>query len=462
VIIVEHGAKLAAFAAELQWDDVPQPLRAKVLDHVVDTVGVMFAGIDDEACRGARRASADWGRGDDATVIGTALRAPAATAAFLNALHGRIHTYDDTYEPGTLHPGSPVIAAALALAEKTAADGPHFLAAVLGGYEVAARVAASVSPGHYAAGFHNTGTCNVFGAACAAAHILRLNGDASAQALGLAGATAAGLRQHQLDGSMLDSAFHGARAAQSGVMVAQLRACGVAGPRAILDGPLGFCAVMAPTSDVSRLDADLGTRYEFSQMTIKPYPTCRFAHGPTEAALQLKRTHAIDPTQIATVEIAAFRQSMEVSDRPQLNSSFDATVSHQYSVALALVHDTVTLDAIRNSARASALVKSLFERVSVIHDTELEKEFPRSWPHRITITMQDGQRFVTRSDYPPGRLCAAPSATVDAKFLVNTSGYLGDEKAAMVLGELRAIEHCADVGRIARLLAVTESVNSTA
>ncbi|GAA4341523.1 MmgE/PrpD family protein [Pigmentiphaga soli] len=448
-----QGTRLASFAAGLNWNDAPPPLRTKVLDHVVDTVGVMFAGIDMPSCAGARRAAAEWGRADDATVVGTAERAPAAGAAFLNALHGRIHTYDDTYEPGTMHPGSPVIAAALALAERHAADGPRFLCAVLAGYEVAARVAAAVSPGHYAAGFHNTGTCTVFGAAAAAARLLGLDGPACAETLGLAGATAGGLRQHQIDGSMLDSAFHGARAAQSGVMVAQMRACGVGGPPAILEGPLGFCAVMAPSRDLSRLDADLGERYEFAQMTVKPYATCRFAQGPTEAALELRRNHCIDPAQIEDVEIATFRQSIEVSDRPALASAFDATVSHQYSVALALVRGAVPLDAIRRPETAGEQVHDVRRRVRVVHDAELEREFPRCWPHRVTITMRDGRRFAARSDYPPGRTSPVPSATVDAKFAENAAPYLGDAGARRALEALRALEACGDVGRVARLLA---------
>lgn len=453
---MSHGINLASFAAGLRWDDVPPLLQAKLLDHVVDTVGVMFAGIDMPACISTRLAVAEWGHAEDATIVGLGRRAPVASAAFLNALHGRIHTYDDTYEPGTLHPGSPVIATALAMAEQRSASGPHFLGAVLAGYEVAARVAAAVSPGHYAAGFHNTGTCAVFGTAAAAANLLQLDGAACAEALGLAGAAASGLRQHQIDGSMFDSALHGARAAQSGVMLAQIRSHGVGGPPGILDGPMGFCTVMASSCDLSRLDSDLGARYEFSQMTIKAYPTCRFAHGPTEAALELRRDHRIDPGLIANVEVSAFRQSMEVCDRPVLNSALDATFSHQYSVALALVHGTVSLDMIRHPQSAGALAHDLLGRVKVVHDAALEQGFPRCWPHRVTVEMRDGRRFSARSDYPPGRLSPVPSSIVDAKFIQNAAPYLGEQRAHGALDALRKIAASQDVGPIARLLAVDE------
>ena len=117
-----HGKILAAWAAALEWRELPQALREKALDHVVDAIGVMYSGIEVEACAGARRAAAGWGIASESTVLGTRSVFPAPTAAFLNALHGRIHTYDDTYEPGTLHAGTAVVAAALALAEKHAID----------------------------------------------------------------------------------------------------------------------------------------------------------------------------------------------------------------------------------------------------------------------------------------------------------------------------------------------------
>lgn len=447
-----HGKNLAAWAASLSWESLPQRIREKALDHVVDTIGVMYSGIDVESCAGARRAAALWGQADEATVLGTASKLPAPAAAFLNALHGRIHTYDDTYEPGTLHTGSPVVGAALALSEKRGGDGKTFLAAVVAGYEVATRVAAAVSPSHYAHGFHNTGTCTVFGAAAAASRVLGLDGEAIAEAFGLAGATAGGIRQHQIDGSMFDSAFHGARAAQSGVMVAQLRAEGVTGPPAILEGPLGFCTVMAPERDVAKLTHELGTAYEFEKTTIKPYPTCRFAHGPTEAALDLKREHGIDAAAVEAVTVETFRQSIEVSSRPEINSPFDAVVSHQYSVALALVKGKVELAAITAGAGGDPQVLDLMRRVRVLHDVELEKCFPGSWPHRVTIEMKDGKRFSTLSEYPPGRVTPVPSATVDQKFLEQSTRYLGARGAKQALGALRRLENIQDVRALTRAL----------
>lgn len=446
------GTNLAAFAAAVEWPALPERLRVKAVEHVLDILGVMFAGVAAEECAAARRAARAWGRGDEASVAGIADKYPAPTAAFLNALHGRIHTFDDTYEPGIVHPGSSVIAAALALGEKHAVDGQHFLSAVIAGYEVSNRVAAAVNPSHYASGFHSTGTCNVFGATAAAARILGLDATATAEALGLAGAAAAGLRQHQFDGSILDSAFHGARAAQSGVMAAQLRREGVGGPPGILDGPMGFCAVMAPQHDITRLDAELGSRYEFMQTTIKPYPTCRFTHGPIETMLELKRAHAIDPQQVQSIDVDTFKQSMELSDRAQIHTPSDAILSHQYGVAMALAQGKVVLASFAAAPLGEASILQLAAKVRVRHDTELEKLFPRMWPHRVTVKLRDGRELSALSEYPPGRIAEIPQSAVDEKFLQNASPYLGTSGVRAVQTLVRALPDCRDLRELTEIL----------
>jgi 2-methylcitrate dehydratase PrpD len=447
-----RGQRLAAFASGTDWHALPAEVKSRLLDHVTDIVGVMFAGATVDECVRARRAAAAWGSGNAATVAGTRDRYPTATAAFLNALQARIHTYDDTYEPGNVHPGSSVVSTALALGESTGGDGPRFLSAVLAGYEVVTRVAASVSPSHYDSGFHNTGTCTVFGTAAAAARLLGFDAKATAHALGLAGATAGGLRQHQIDGGMIDSAFHGARAAQSGVMTALLQQEGICGPPGILDGIMGFCRVMSKNPDTSKLDADLGTRYEFLQMTVKPYPTCRLVHGPVSVALELRKTHAIDPARIATVVIETFRHSMSVSDRPVIHTPYDAIVSHQHGMAVALTHGTITLDLLTGRGREHAEVAALMERVKVVHAPDLEARYPASWPHRITITLRDGTTYSAVSEYPPGRTTPIPSADVDRKFLDNAAPVIGHAKAGQLLEALRTMDRCTDVRNITAML----------
>src|SRR5690349_12151426 len=178
----------------------------------------MCPGLAAPASEPVERTMSQWSGTPECTIVGTNRRAPPPQAAFLNAFHGRVHTFDDTIETGPVHPGSSILAATLAMAEAHNASGSTFLAALLAGYEVVARIVAAFGPSHYGRGFHTTGTCNVFGAAAAAARILNLDSKRAADALGIAGGMASGLRQYQIDGAMSDSALNGAHAALAGVL----------------------------------------------------------------------------------------------------------------------------------------------------------------------------------------------------------------------------------------------------
>ena len=98
------------------------------------------------------------------------------------------------------------MSALIAASEIQPASGSDFLAALIVGYEVAARVAMAVGPeAHYRRGFHPTGTCGVFGTAAAVSRLWGLDTDATANALGIAGSRRDGrARQSPVKGSSSD------------------------------------------------------------------------------------------------------------------------------------------------------------------------------------------------------------------------------------------------------------------
>lgn len=63
------------------------------------------------------------------------------------------------------------------------------------GAEIACRMAMSVTPEHYDAGWHITSTAGVFGSIAAASILLDLSEEEVISALGIGGTTAAGVRE---------------------------------------------------------------------------------------------------------------------------------------------------------------------------------------------------------------------------------------------------------------------------
>ena len=450
--------RLAAFAAGLQWPDVPPSVARKVSDHVLDTVGVACAGRSAPSSAPVCALFAGSGGVHESSVIGGAAALPAPAAAFVNAFHGRVHTFDDTFDAGPIHPGSVVVAAALAAAERRRASGADFLAAALAGWEVSVRVASALGSEHYGSGFHGTGTCNAIGAAAAAARAMGLDSDAVAGALGHAGAAAAGLRQYQVDGSMSDSALNGARAAHAGVIGALLAAGGLPGPAGILTGPWGMCRVLSSGSRPARLVEELGHQWVFVETALKAYPTCRFTHGPIDALLALRRRHGIDPASVARVDIRGFRRSIEVSDRPTVETRFDALMSHQFAAAAALAKGRVGMDSLETPVRTDPLVRRLMARVHVHHDASLDAAAPARWPHRVRVALAGGSVLDVESPNPPGS-AGAPIASevLEAKFRDLAGPVLGTDGAEHVRRAVSNLAHAAGVAELGRLLRVGES-----
>ena len=431
---------LGGFAASLTTDAIAPALVAKVKDHLLDTIGVACAGLSDPDARAVVDVVRRWGGQPEASVIGSTLRLPSPKAAFVNALHARIHTFDDTHEAGPSHPGNAVVSAALAAAETAHASGRTLLAALLAGYETATRVSAALGATHYAAGFHSTGTATPFGAAAAAARAFGFDAARTTAALGLAGGAAIGLRQYQDDGSMIDSAFNGARAAEAGVIAASFAGAGQVGPVGVLDGRFGLLNVMQGGA-ASRLTDDLGKRWEFEGTHAKPFASCRFTHGPV-ATLRAAR---LDPQQVDVVEIATFRTSFEVSDRPRPRDRIESILSHQLAAALALLDRPIVPSELQSP---DALVRALAARVHVRHDPAFDAVYPARWPHRIVVSLRSGERVVLHSDQPP----AVDSAQIRVKFRTLAGPVFGAANADAIVAMVDDLERLSDAQQLVQLL----------
>src|ERR1700761_8024621 len=186
---------LSAFTAGIRLDALPPEVVNRARFLVLDLVGnIVRARHDAESTASFLAATRAMGMAaGNSGVFGDAARYTPAGAAFLNGALAHSLDFDDTHAAGSLHPGCPVIPAALAAGEMAGAAGADVLAAIIAGYEVTCRVALALPAGdHYQRGFHPTATCGVFGAAAAAARVFALDADATASAFGIALSQAAG------------------------------------------------------------------------------------------------------------------------------------------------------------------------------------------------------------------------------------------------------------------------------
>ncbi len=399
---MEHTRRLIRFCAETAAGQIPPPVLDRATDLFLDYVGVVLGSLEiAETSRIVTDLFAGFGGEAQSRIIGRSGRVPAPSAAFANAAVHHAIELDDTHSGASLHPGTCVIPAAVAVAELRGASGRALLRAMVLGYEVAVRLGRALDPqAHYRRGFHPTSTCGAFGAAVAAGSVVGLKEEQLAHALGIAGSFAAGNIEFLNDGSLTKRIQPGV-AAWGGTLAALLAERGYTGPRGILEGSYGFLRGYSDAGDATRLSDRLGEGFALMETGIKPHACCRYCQSPIDGALALRAEHRLAPEAIEKVTVGLVRQGMknvaEDPDRRRAPASVvDAQFSLYYCVAAALVLGHVFVEAFQPERLMDPAIREMARKVEAVHDPSLEAVYPREWPAWITIRLRDGREQTAR------------------------------------------------------------------
>ena len=407
----EYTRELVEFLHRLRPEDLPGEVLDRARYFLLDYLAVTVRGSREESAQCVQRMIQPVPTGSPAscaTVIGTPIRTLPVYAALANgtASHGIEH--DDTHSGGSIHLGTTMYSAALALAETApgiATEG--FLTAVVAGYEAAARLAMALQPKeHYALGFHLTPTCGVFGAAITACKLLGLSAEQTLAAVGIAGSMAAGSMEFLAEGAWTKR-IHPGLAARNGIEAALLAAEGFTGPRHMFEGRDGFLQGYSRNPVPERLTADLGKSYEILHTAVKPHACCRYMQGPIDAVLDLVRQHEIRAGQVHKIEVAVLEAGWGIVAEPRNQkynpqSVVDAQFSMPFGAAVAVVCGAAGLDQFTLDQFHSPRIREMMQKVVLVKDAQLEENFPREWPARAMIELQSGQRYERFVRYPKG------------------------------------------------------------
>jgi 2-methylcitrate dehydratase PrpD len=315
---------------------------------------------------------------------------------------------DDTHNAGSIHLGVVMFSTALALGE-TLPEIPveRFVAAVVAGYEAAARIAMAAQPKlQYLLGFHPTSTCGVFGAAVTASKLLELTAERMLSAVGIAGSMAAGSLEFLAEGAWTKR-LHPGLAAQNGIQAAMLAAEGFRGPSKILEGRDGFLHGYSTNPLPERITADLGASFEIMRTSVKPHACCRYMQGPIDAILALVREHGFRPHQVRSVAVTVLEAGWPLVVEPRTQKYNPQTVveaqfSMPFGAAVALLFGAAGIDQFSEENVRSEDVRRMMRRVEVNPDSSIEEKFPAEWPARARVELTDGRRLEKYIEHPKG------------------------------------------------------------
>jgi 2-methylcitrate dehydratase PrpD len=351
----------------------------------------------------------------ESTVWGEA--APSLRASDAALVNGTsVHAFElDDYHQAKLHPGAVVIPAAVAMAEKLGSSGEQLVTAIAAGYEVMIRSSLALNPSAARLrGWHLTGVCGPFGAAAACASLMKLNEEQTAWALGLAGTQGSGLWAFNADGAM-SKRFHAGRAAQSGVMAAELAALGFTGPTQIYefhDG--GVLKAFSDASDPAPLTRDLGTVFHLDSTSIKPYSCCGSTHSYVDAALELRSRlgtpwDARRPVKAGMAKVVDVQCGFDYVPSSALN----AQMSLRYIVAAALMEGQALPPQFSDAKIADPALTAFAGRIQCEHDPALDKLYPQRFA--AWVAAEDNGKWVRVDVLDP---LGSPARPVDRRGVV--------------------------------------------
>jgi 2-methylcitrate dehydratase PrpD len=385
---------LARFSADFARAPLAQDVAHAAQRAVIDWHASLYPGLDTPAVQALERTLAeDLDRGA-CRLIG---KGPgrAATTRAASLYHGtaaHAAEIDDSFRDAMVHPGASTIAAALAVAQATNARGPEFLRAVVAGYEVSTRIGVVMGRAHYRY-WHNTGTMGSFGAAVAAASMLQLDEHATAQALAIAATFTAGLQQAFRHDSMAKP-LHAGRAAEAGVLAAQLAAQGLRSTLDVLDGEDGLGRAMSDGPDWSDIGATLGRDFHVTRLTFKNHVGCGHTFAAIDGALALQRAHGFTHADIERVHLGVYQPTLDIAPHVNPCDADQAKFSLHYMVATALVHGSVRLAAFDPARLNDAATRALMERITQALDPAVDAAFPGRRGARVEVVLRDGRRLV--------------------------------------------------------------------
>lgn len=441
---------MSKFSTGLLGDYIENERFATLPDDVVEKAKLCF--LDSLGCfHGAHSSpfAETIGRFRDALTVapagccgrGKQHRDPAARA-FDAALMINALDYDDIYWKG--HPGATVIAAVLGLADHVDCSGQELIEAIAVGYEVGCRVGMSLVNSTPRKTIHGHGTWQVFGAAAAAAKLLRLPSEQAAQALAIAAANApvASVMKTVYGASCSMAKNNFGPAAHAGVTAAFLAKAGFTGPLDVFEGDTGFWRMAgADSSDGERLTHELGHRYEILDVGFKAYSCCRIIQSSIEAVMTAAAKFGGDfsPSDIRSVVVAApaivCAPPFSVPTPPDM---WSAQFSAPYAIVMALLGEDPGPDWFRGDRLASAVVAELTAKIA------LEPYKGQSTGHHAAealIVLADGRSTKATTEVATGE-ASNPLARefLRRKFLRLASGRLGMEGAEMVSSYVDTIE----------------------
>ncbi len=434
------SADLAAFIANLKYDDIPPAIRERVKDILLDAIASALAGTHGDEVKQIRGLAAALGASHEASVFGGD-KLSLAGATLLNGYLITAVTVCDVHRPTLYHTTPQVVSPALAIAERDGASGRALLTAITAGLETSVRVANGT---HYAAfrarGWHSPGVVGPFGGAAAVGKLRGFKADTQLMAFGLAGSQSAGTFAHWGTPTIK---FHQCRGALSGLMAGLLAEQGFLASKEILvhkDG--GIYNAYSDGGDPASVVADLGRTWALEQISLRLWPAASSVQSVITALLALVEQHDLKPADIAEVRVGLSKGVYDMHGTLAWDDKFKALLSMPYITSVVLHDRACWLDQFE-PARVKDKAVDAFARecVNVRADAAIQGAAAI-----VEIKTKSGATYTDNRPVAKGDAADPLSrAEIQGKLRTAARGVIADAAVARLIALVDGLENLADV-----------------
>src|SRR5215469_6585649 len=362
---------LAEFVARTRWEDVPETVQRHAKLVLLDTLGVILAGAERPEVQQLRQhLAATAGRG--ATVYAPGWpEADPRTAALLNGIAGRSIELCEGLRFVSGQAAMQVLPGVLAVGEVAGSSGRDMLAALVLGYDAAARIAGGFTPRALA---HQNGQVSLLAAAAAGARLRGLDALGISRAMRIATTllltpsytnAVAGATTLNVAGGM--SGFAAA-------LAPELVLAGFEAQENAIEEALGQLVGSAFTPD-GMLD-ELGTRWEITRNYFRLYACCNPIHSALDRLREALDELRPRPDQVERIDVATYRFA-SVMRNPDPPNYFASKYSLPHAAAVIVVRGNAGFAELDDSALNDPVIAALRHRVHVTEDPAMSAIAPR-------------------------------------------------------------------------------------
>ncbi len=382
--------ELSGYIAAALSRKIPRDVEERAKVHLVCTFAAMVSGTRLLPGKRALAYIKPLRAARQAGVAGTRIVTSLLHAALANGMCGHADESDDMHPPTRSEPGTNVIPAALALAEHHELSGRKLLRAMMLGYDVGTRVIFAIKQDNLLKAGHNcSARAGLFGAAAAAAALLRLDARKVRYVLSYCAQQASGLYTTVRDTQHIEKAFTlGGMPAHNGLAAALMVASGFTGVEDVMSGDHNLLSAFATDADPGALVRGLGRDYEVMRCAIKCWPAAGPIQGPLHVLNDLIREHGIKAAEVETLVARLPDKEFKLVDDREMPSE-----NVQHLLALLLFDGKLTYASAHDHKRMrDPRLLSLRRRMKVIGDPALTDPL-RRWRGVIDLTLKGGRKL---------------------------------------------------------------------